>query len=99
MAGYVVATYDVSDQEEYVEYVGLVVPSFQAHRAQVLVADADVAVKEGEAREHNVVIQFPSVEAAKNWYDSDEYKPARDFRLNGDWSSNMTFFIASSFEG
>lgn len=37
-------------------------------------------VLEGAAIESVVVLEFPTVEAARDWYDSDTYREARAFR-------------------
>ena|ERR1039458_5202457 len=74
MAAYLLASYTVDNEEGYAPYVGAVVPVLMAHGAEILVADASPEVREGEPHEHQVVIRFPSKEAANAFYDSAEYQ-------------------------
>jgi len=36
-----------------------------------------------------VIIRFPSYERALEWYNSDEYKPVKDIRLQNSEGSNI----------
>ena len=80
--GYVIATINVDDPEAFAsEYAAHVPPSIKAAGGKVIVSAKEVEMLEGE-REGNltVVIEFPSVEAARGWYESEAYQaiiPAR----------------------
>jgi uncharacterized protein (DUF1330 family) len=82
MAGYVVAQYRVTDPEGMQEYAGKVMPTLQAHGAEALVVDHGTSCVEGEAPPTTVVLKFPSVEAAKAWYNSPEYSAIKHLRID-----------------
>ena len=42
-----------------------------------------VETVEGEAPEAVVLVEFPTMEAARNWYFSPAYQAAREYRLKG----------------
>ena len=82
MRGYVVVGVDVHDQEAYVrDYVAHVLPTIERYGGRFLVRGGTTEVREGEwPWPRLVVIEFPSVDDARRWYDSDEYRPLRDVR-------------------
>lgn len=81
MAVYVIVGYDITDPKGYGGYVPGVVPLLQKHGAEILVADYESQPLEGEPRKVNVVLKFPSEEAARSWYDDPAYDPVRQIRL------------------
>ena len=50
--------------------------------ARFLIRGGDQTVKEGDARPRTVVIEFPSLEAAQDCYDSPTYQKAKVIRVN-----------------
>ena len=82
MAAYLIANVDVTDQQGYEEYVRLVPDTVEAYGGKYLVRAVQYNRLEGEwDPKRLVVIEFESVERAQQWYDSSEYKPAKDVRL------------------
>lgn len=81
MAVYVIVGYDIADPKGYEGYVPGVVPLLQKHGAEILAADYESQTLEGEPRKVNVVLKFPSEEAARNWYSDPAYGPVRQIRL------------------
>lgn len=81
MAGYVVASYRVTDPQGIQRYVEAVMPTLAAHGAEVLVADHGTRSMEGDAPPTLIVMRFASVEAAQGWYDSPEYQAIKHLRL------------------
>jgi uncharacterized protein (DUF1330 family) len=65
MSVYVTATYDILDPEGYQGYPPGVLPLLQKHGAQVLAADFGAQALEGQARGVNVLLRFPSEQAAR----------------------------------
>jgi uncharacterized protein (DUF1330 family) len=60
-----------------------VLATIQKYGGRVLVAGGAFDVVEGTAKPtFPVILEFPSVEAAKHWYDSEEYKPLKALRLS-----------------
>lgn len=82
MAVYVIAGYDITDHRHFEEYGPGVMPLLLRHGAEVLAADFESETLEGEARKVNVVLKFPSAEAARNWYNDPAYGPVRQIRLD-----------------
>ena len=78
--GYWVARIDVSDAERYKDYVAAATPAYKEFGARFLVRGGKVVGAEGQGRSRNVVIEFPSVEAALACYNSDAYTRARAIR-------------------
>lgn len=71
---------EVHDAEAYKRYAELAGPAISAHGGSYLARGGKSERMEGEARSRNVVIVFPSFEAAKACYESAEYQAARTHR-------------------
>ena len=56
-------------------------PSLEGHPAKVLAAYGGHEMLEGAAMEGVVIVEFPTVAAAKAWYDSPAYREARELRF------------------
>jgi len=81
MAGYVIANVDVKDAVAYEEYRKLVPATIQKYGGKYLVRGGPHEVLEGGWTPSRVVVlEFSSVEQAKRWYVSDEYRPAKAIR-------------------
>jgi uncharacterized protein (DUF1330 family) len=74
MAEYLVANFELTNSEGYKAYVPAVVPTLQAHGAEILVAEYESEALEGEPGSITVVIKFASKEALNGWYNSPEYQ-------------------------
>jgi len=79
--GYWIARVDVADPEAYKLYVAGAAPAFERFGGRFLARGGAHHPMEGLARARNVVIEFPSVEAAKACWASPEYQAAREHRL------------------
>lgn len=81
MAAYVVYQGEVLDPERYDEYKTKGAASIVAAGGRYLVRGGDVEVLEGEAPAgRTVVLEFPTMQAAIDWYRSDEYTEIRKIR-------------------
>lgn len=78
--GYWIARVDVNEPDRYPDYVATAKPAFEAHGAKFLVRGGDVHSLEGDNRSRNVVIEFPSVQAALDCYNTVEYQNALAIR-------------------
>ena len=78
--GYWVARVDVADPEQYKRYVAANGPAFGAFGARFLVRAGAHEVVEGAGRSRNVVIEFPSYQAALECYRSPAYRQAMALR-------------------
>ena len=74
MAAYVIAQIEVTNMDEYVKYASQTVACAEKFGGTFLVKGGAAEWIEGTGSDRNVVIQFESVEAAKTFYNSDEYK-------------------------
>ncbi len=81
MAGYVVVQVSIHDPEGFAVYAGMVPPTLEKFGGRYLVRGGNWVNVEGEWNpERLVIIEFDSVEQAKNWWASDEYAPAKQLR-------------------
>lgn len=71
--GYWIGRVDVHDKDTYAQYVASNGPAFEKYGGKFLVRGGAFEAVEGEARGRNVVIEFPSFEAALACYNSPEY--------------------------
>ncbi len=80
-SAYVIANVDVTNPEQYEQYKQLSSAAMKAHGAEVCVRGGAVEVLEGDwAPERMVMLKFPSMAAARAFYDSPEYAKARTAR-------------------
>ncbi len=79
--GYWIAHVDVRDPERYKDYVATAKPAFERFGANFLARGGDYSVMEGNGRARNVVIEFPSKQAAIDCYNSPEYQAAKAIRV------------------
>ena len=78
--GYWIARIDVRDPEAYKSYVAAAKPAFERFGASFLARGGACDTVEGPGRSRNVIIEFPSMEAARNCYNSTEYQVAKAIR-------------------
>jgi uncharacterized protein (DUF1330 family) len=79
--GYVIAQINVTDPDAYPTYVAKVQPTLDAFGGEFLVRGGRAKSYEGTPPgDRNVVIRFPSYEAAEAWYQSDIYAEAKALR-------------------
>jgi uncharacterized protein (DUF1330 family) len=73
-------TLDAKELEIYWEKIRA---TFTGHEVKVLASYGQHEDLEGPPREGTVIAEFPSMEAAKAWYDSPSYREVRQHRING----------------
>ncbi|ALT77046.1 DUF1330 domain-containing protein [Paucibacter sp. KCTC 42545] len=80
-SAYILANVQVTNPVQYGEYIKFSSQAMQAHGAEVCVRGGKVEVLEGDwAPERVVLLKFPSLAAAKAFYESPEYSQARQAR-------------------
>jgi uncharacterized protein (DUF1330 family) len=80
--GYVIAQITVTDPEAYPRYVAMVGPIVERFGGEFLVRGGCAESHEGTPPGgRNVVIRFPSYEAARAWYRSPDYAEAKRLRM------------------
>ncbi len=84
MKGYLVFTREKTlDKDEMATYTNEVRPTFEGHDYKILARYGAFEDLEGIPTEGTVILEFPSVEAAKAWYDSPAYRKVREHRFKG----------------
>lgn len=78
---YWIAHVDVGDPDRYKDYVAAAKPAFEKYGANFLARGGAYEAMEGRGRGRNVVIEFPSFQAAKDCYNSPEYQAAKAIRV------------------
>ncbi|MBP0437493.1 DUF1330 domain-containing protein [Tianweitania sediminis] len=78
---YWIARVDVKDTERYKDYVATAKPAFERFGAQFLARGGAFDALEGTSRGRNVVIEFASMQAARDCYNAPEYQAAKAIRL------------------
>ncbi len=80
--GYWIGRVDVTDPESYAGYVAANAVPFAKYGARFVIRGGRFEAVEGVARARNVVIEFPSYQAALECYRSPEYAAAMALRLD-----------------
>ncbi|MBK8618280.1 MAG: DUF1330 domain-containing protein [Anaerolineales bacterium] len=81
MTAYVIVDIEVLDPEGYKEYVKLAPEAVKLYGGKYIARGGPNETLEGDWQAKRLVIlEFPSVEQAKNWVNSPEYAPARALR-------------------
>ena len=89
-AGYVIAQLKVTNSENYKEYVEKVPEVIKKYGGEYLARGGEHQVVEGEDNLPRIVImKFPSYEKALEWYNSEEYKPIKQIRLDNSEGTNI----------
>lgn len=84
MPAYAIAMVNVTDPAMYQEYARLAGPATAAYGGRFVARGTVDSVVEGKGPYNRmVVVEFPSVEAAKKFYASPEYAEARAKRIGG----------------
>ena len=84
MSAYVVFTREKTrDSEALAAYSKQARSTLANHPVKRLAAYGKHEVLEGAAVEGVVILEFPTLEEAKAWYDSPEYRAARELRFKG----------------
>ncbi|MGE5864069.1 MAG: DUF1330 domain-containing protein [Rhizobacter sp.] len=78
--GYWIARVDVADAEAYKAYVAANAQAFREYGARFLVRAGRFENPEGTSRSRNVVIEFPSYQAALDCWNSPAYQAALRIR-------------------
>ena len=81
MPAYYIADVDVHDPEEYEAYRRGVPGSLEPYGGRFVVRGGAFEVKEGDwTPTRLVMLEFPNVERARAWYESEEYAPLLELR-------------------
>jgi uncharacterized protein (DUF1330 family) len=91
MAAYVIAQMAVHDLEGYRQYAAAVMGTIGSSGGRVVAAN-DVEAFEGTPAQPRIVIgEFPTLEAAREWYQSPEYDAIKQLRI--DATTSVLFMV------
>jgi len=81
MPAYVIARVDIKDKQQYQRYLAVAPSAIMKYGGHVIARSETPCTLEGpEECRKIILIEFPSVEKAKEFYDSPEYRHARELR-------------------
>jgi uncharacterized protein (DUF1330 family) len=81
VAAYVIANVTVKDPVRYEEYRRLVSPTLSKYGGRFVARGGAMEVLEGDWRPSRlVIVEFPSIEQARQWWHSPEYAEAKAIR-------------------
>jgi len=75
--GYLIAHIRVHDPEKFEQFKSMSGPAIADHGGTILVRNPGADHCEGELRGLTIVIEFESLDAARGFYESEEYTAAR----------------------
>ncbi len=82
MLGYAIFNINITNPEDYKEYIEKVVKVTEKFGGKDIIRGGKTTKIEGTfPHPRTVVIQFPSYQKALDWYNSEEYKPIREIRF------------------
>ena len=77
MTAYIVAQVTITDEVAFEDYRALAVPAVEKYDGTFLASSDDVVVLEGDPHAPRIVmVSFPSLARAREFYDSPEYQAA-----------------------
>ena len=81
---YIMVQMKVESLEELNQrYAQFAIPILHKHGGQMIAGTPVPKVKEGDWDGNwAAVLRFPSIEAAEGWYNSEEYQPYKNLRIN-----------------
>jgi uncharacterized protein (DUF1330 family) len=82
MAAYLIAQVQIKDMEIYKQYSARSSGIIAKHGGRILARGGATDILEGDAHPRRmVIIEFPTMEAARGFYDSPEYQEAKKIRM------------------
>ena len=88
MSAYVIVNVKVTNPERYAQYVQLTPASLLPYGGRFIVRGGRAEKLEGGIEANRiVVVEFDSYERAKDWYESEGYRPARELRQSASVAS------------
>lgn len=87
---YWIAHVTITDPEPYAIYAAGATAAFQKYHAKVLARGGSFHQMEGDGHARNVVVEFPSLQAALDCYNSPDYQQAKAHR-KGAGIANIVF--------
>jgi uncharacterized protein (DUF1330 family) len=81
MAAYIIVDVEITDPVNYAAYIRVVPPTIAAYGGRFLVRGGKTETLEGSwIPKRVVVLEFPSLELARAWWDSEDYRDPKTLR-------------------
>jgi len=81
MAAYIIVDVEITDPVRYAEYIRVVPPTIAKYGGRFLVRGGKAETLEGSWKPGRVVVvEFPTFEKAREWWESEEYRGPRALR-------------------
>jgi uncharacterized protein (DUF1330 family) len=97
MPAYIIVDVIIQNAENYAGYVKLTPGTLAAYGGKFIVRGGKTETLEGDWQPGRmVVLEFPSVEKAKQWWASEEYAPAKALRQA---NAETKMILVEGFEG
>jgi uncharacterized protein (DUF1330 family) len=94
--GYLIASLDIQDQPTFQRYREEVMPLIHRFGGKYIIRGGEVQDLEGHlGLKRLIVLEFPSLEAARAFYDSPEYQPIKALRLQ---SANSEVALIAGYD-
>jgi uncharacterized protein (DUF1330 family) len=82
MPGYIISQVEVYDADEYAKYLAGFMDAFEPFDGRILVGTDNVTILEGKwPQVLTVVMEFPSKDRARDWYESEKYQRVAQHRF------------------
>jgi len=81
---YIMVQMKVESIEDLIQrYAQFAIPILHKHGGEMIAGTPTPKVKEGDWNGNwAAILRFPSMEAAEGWYNSEEYQPYKNLRIN-----------------
>ena len=97
MSAYIIVEVTIHDPETYKDYMQLTPAAIAAYDGKFIVRGGKTESLEGDWNPQRIVVlEFPSVERAKQWWNSEEYAPAKKIRQA---TSSTKMIVVEGYEG
>jgi uncharacterized protein (DUF1330 family) len=81
MPAYIIVDIEVTDPVQYEDYKKLAATTVEAYDGRYIVRGGTAEQLEGDRTPNRIVVlEFPTVNRAKEWWASEDYKPAKAMR-------------------
>lgn len=81
MPAYIIVDIEIHDPQSYEEYKKLTPGSLLPYNGKFIVRGGKTETLEGTWQPQRIVVlEFPTVKQAKDWWESSEYAPAKELR-------------------
>jgi uncharacterized protein (DUF1330 family) len=75
--GYIITRVDITNPDAYARYAPAATKAIADHGGRILARGGRFEALEGKASARNVVLEFESYDAARRYYQSEQYQAAR----------------------